>query len=122
MTYKEKLMKDYPECVSEVYMGGCKYCPDNYYCGAEPSNRCDHGGSEEICAECWNREAPAPAPKTNGERIRAMSDEELAWMLVFFRDDWDDYETPDCHFFDTEEEAIAHTVEWLKQPAEEGAE
>ena len=55
-------------------------------------------------------------PNTNGDDIRAMNDEDLATMLVFERDDWCDYQCPDGSFFDTYEEAIAYTVEWLKRP------
>ena len=31
---------------------------------------------------------------TNGDCIRATTDEELAWNLIFWRDDWNDWETP----------------------------
>ena len=61
----------------------------------------------------------AKNPETNGDDIRAMNDEDLATMLVFERDDWCDYQCPDGSFFDTYEEAIAYTVEWLKKPVSE---
>ena len=56
--------------------------------------------------------------KTNADFIRAMSDEDLAGWIIECRDDWDDYVTPNCKFFDTYEEAMAETIKWLKQPAE----
>ncbi len=57
-------------------------------------------------------------PLTNGDRIRAMSDEELANQLMFWRDDWGDFETP-CGCYEDRDEASRKTVEWLKQPAKE---
>ena len=56
-------------------------------------------------------------PMTNADRIRAMSDEELAEAFVFWRSDWD-FETH-TGVFDTKEEAIAEELKWLQQPAEE---
>jgi len=56
--------------------------------------------------------------QTNADRIRAMSDEEIAEHLIQYRDDWGDYCTPNCKFYDTYEEAKEATVKWLKQPAE----
>lgn len=55
---------------------------------------------------------------TNGDSIRNMDDEELAWKLIFYRDDWGDYETP-VGYYDKAEEAHRKTVEWLKQPIRE---
>ena len=52
-------------------------------------------------------------PQTNADRIRAMSDEELANMVVcpHVKTNWDRCKD-DC---------FACRLEWLKQPAEEGA-
>ena len=62
-------------------------------------------------------------PMTNGDKIRAMSDEELARLLIFWNDDWGRWETDagciDAYDpMDSIEEAIKAEVEWLKQPAE----
>ena len=54
MTYKEKLMLEHPEEVSESAEGGCYGCPDSY--GYEDYSDCD--GVEDGCEECWNREIP----------------------------------------------------------------
>ena len=55
--------------------------------------------------------------KTNADRIRAMSDEELAEQLIQYRDDWGDYCThKGCYA--TQKEAVEAETEWLKQPAE----
>ena len=54
---------------------------------------------------------------TNADRIRAMSDEELAkWILQFVIDCTEPTLGEDCSFEDGSEAVM---VEWLKQPAEE---
>lgn len=58
--------------------------------------------------------------KTNADRIRAMSDEELAKILV------DGFCCNSCKYKDTNrwdcpEECEKCCAEWLKQPAEDGA-
>ena len=65
-----------------------------------------------------------PKEQTNADRIRAMSDEELAeWLVkqtVYQESAWS--EPSYLNFLtnrdDTKERAIKDTVEWLKQPAE----
>ena len=68
-------------------------------------------------------------PQTNADRIRAMSDEELAKEMLFFCPTdtvfkgEDSYEKPhytglDGRYYATSEEVIATNLEWLKQPAE----
>lgn len=53
MTFREKLAKEHPDCINEIFMGGAKYCPFKY--GYE-SQRDDCSGI--TCAECWDREIP----------------------------------------------------------------
>lgn len=70
MTYREKLQQEYPECVSDIYAGGCKGCPKTYGYGPE-------GGSNgetciawqksaeahiDLCRQCWDREIPEEEP------------------------------------------------------------
>ena len=50
--------------------------------------------------------------KTNADRIRAMSDEELAYWIMC------PYDSPFCD--GTEHNCIECTKEWLQQPIEEG--
>lgn len=69
---------------------------------------------------------PKPTPKTNADRIRAMSDEELAEFLAYkyvmescLRLKDEGYEPTE-----TQKSAIKHTLyctwmKWLKQPAQE---
>ena len=66
---------------------------------------------------------------TNADRIRAMSDEELAQEMIFFCPTdtvfrgTETYEKPhytglDGRYYTTSEELNAANLEWLKQPAE----
>ena len=59
---------------------------------------------------------------TNADVIRSMSDEELALCLIFWNEEWWQWET-DAGIIsgdpiETREKAIKAEVEWLKQPAE----
>ena len=83
---------------------------------------CKHDGfcANTICDECYNTsDAPTkwePAahyePDTNADRIRAMSDEELAEFLWGFEKE----EIARATEYALEKRKIA---EWLKQPMEE---
>lgn len=54
-------------------------------------------------------------PKTNADRIRAMSDEELAWELMTWRIETEaKHEGIESNYPNTQ----ATILEWLKQPAE----
>ena len=70
------------------------------------------------CTMCWKtskKKCPHFIQKTNADRIRALSDEELAWELMTWR-----METEAKHhgvesiYPNTQ----AKILEWLKQPAE----
>ena len=68
-----------------------------------------------------------PENPTNADRIRAMSDEELAKFLECFgccHNCTEHHRLGDVRFFQDEkcdEQCEQHCLEWLKQPAEEGA-
>lgn len=58
---------------------------------------------------------------TNADRIRAMSDEELAKKFLFFAPTFvahPAYRGLDGIYRSTPEEAIKNSLEWLQQPAE----
>ena len=59
-----------------------------------------------------------PIPLTNGDRIRAMSDEELADRLIFYREDLEEFLTNNGRYYEYED-ALKKEIEWLQQPAEE---
>ena len=89
-------------CIYKNKMWENRWCPVTcFYCTGEQQNVCEYNKA------------------TNSDSIRAMSDEDFAGYLIQFRDDWDDYVTPNCKFFDTYEEALAETIKWLKQPVED---
>ena len=75
---------------------------------------------EPPCTDCGmdDRKYWKPKPQTNADRIRAMSDEEIAEHLIQYRDDWGDYIASNGKMFNTFEEAKAETLRWLKQPAD----
>lgn len=54
MTCREKLAKEFPHCVSDMYTGGCSKCPHDY--GYLP--RPEVCNSPNACKECWDREIP----------------------------------------------------------------
>lgn len=64
MKFREKLQKEHPDRIGEVYCGDCEGCPCDY--GYEEWNGCpdlqisdadaEKYGSFAICHACWNRE------------------------------------------------------------------
>lgn len=89
-------------------------CPSREICG----NIQDAMFMEGSDCDRFNRSV-ADQPMTNGDWIRAMSDEGLAKVLVFYRDNRGDYGTPSGQFFDDADKAIAHTTRWLNEPGRE---
>ena len=82
------------------------------------------------CTMCWktsNKKCPHFIQKTNADRIRAMSDEELAEFLVVanptnclecaFSCGWRCQ--PDRQDYSDTEKCVEGKKRWLKQPAEE---
>lgn len=55
MTCREKLEKEFPQCVIPACLGGCVGCPQSYEYMDDPpwcySN-------DETCTKCWDREIP----------------------------------------------------------------
>ena len=80
--------------------GFCGECDSRYACDIDP-DKCDE----------W----PDPVPMTNADRIRAMSDEELA---RFFIGDSPNYWHPGLCL--DGETCIGCFLNWLQQPEEEG--
>lgn len=69
---------------------------------------------EDVCHTCHGS---GRKPQTNADRIRAMSDEELAWELMTWR-----IET--CARLNGAESPYPHTqksiLDWLRQPVKDG--
>ena len=63
-----------------------------------------------ICGTC---NGSGVKPMTNGDRIRLMTDEQLAAHLVVYHDDCGKYTAPGG-MYDSQEEALAKALEWLR--------
>lgn len=74
---------------------------------------CVHCKKNNSCTRCWktsNKECPYFNQKTNADRIRAMSDEELKkFICSMFK----------CEFCDFELGERCGLLNWLQMPAEE---
>ena len=94
-------------------------------------SRCIHAGKDRdfICMNGVSCKIEKEKPKTNADRIRAMSDEELAKEILFFCPTdtvfkgEDTYGKPhytglDGRYYATSEEVVASNLEWLQQPAD----
>ena len=87
---------------------------------------CENSGCEgfDNCTECWDEWAERNPPMTNADRIRAMTDEELAKILYYGFDYRYCSNDPACFaLLDTEggvpeEKCIGCALRWLKQPWE----
>lgn len=78
---------------------------------------CHNDGCEsfDTCIECWDEFAERNPPMTNADRIRAMSDEDLAWELMTWRvEALAKSKGDESHYPNTK----ATILEWLRQPAE----
>ena len=62
-----------------------------------------------------NMHKPWNKPMTNADRIRAMSDEELAYWVMC---PWDE---PECQREHEQWDCMACTLRWLQQPVKEDA-
>ena len=65
---------------------------------------------------------PKPTPQTNADRIRAMSDEELAELLNRVKEPCDYCDLTSVPGACTESLCDSAMLRWLKQPAKEDAE
>ena len=66
MTFKEKLQKEHPGCVSKHHAGGCIGCPASYGYETIADSGClmqSNDVSDERCTACWNRTIPGTEPK-----------------------------------------------------------
>ena len=67
MTCREKLKKEHPEDVSDMWIGGCCSCPDNrvYIETNQTECRGDRTkASRELCTKCWDQEIPGTESTT----------------------------------------------------------
>lgn len=55
-TFRDRLYREYPECVDDEYIAGCSGCPCDYE--YEPKPKICDGVHEHICSACWDRLIP----------------------------------------------------------------
>lgn len=77
----------------------CKY---EYSCGYD------------LCVPEFCKEY-TPVPMTNGDRIRSMTDEELAEFILDKRENGTCFNNK-CYYYDPNKGCDDCTLEWLKQP------
>lgn len=124
-----------PDCVDEwlfdIWAIGCDY--DGCHTAKDLKKLIDElVGMANKAREClWERrlfgDHGEPKPQTNADRIRAMSDEELAERMV--GDVWDccccsEYDRIGGHPLVSDErcdeKCKEHCLDWLKQPVKDG--
>ena len=80
-------------------------------------SRCVHSGKDRnfVCINGVSCKITTEKPQTNAQKIRAMSDEELAWELMLWRCE----AVAKHHGISSEYPDTQKTIlEWLQQPAE----
>ena len=80
-------------------------------------SRCVHAGKDRkfVCINGVSCKITMEKPQTNAQKIRAMSDEELAWELMLWRCE----AVARHHGISSEYPDTQKTIlEWLQQPAE----
>ena len=83
----------------------------------ECHSRCIHAGKDRnfVCINGVSCKITTEKPQTNADRIRSMSDEELAWELMLWRCE----ATAKYHGIESQYPDTQSTIlDWLQQPAE----
>ena len=78
-------------------------------CKFEHDGNCCNSGAKQYMCKC-QKPCDAIIQMTNAQKIRFMSDEELAWLIVV--------RIQDIHHQGIRELAYSAWLEWLQQPAE----
>ena len=86
-----------------------KRCPFDHPCDSEEKAYFDEGSP----CDKFNKELTPPPPMTNADRIRAMSDEELARLLAEVEN------RRSAAGGGAVWKGAAHALQWLQQPAKE---
>lgn len=55
-TFRDRLKKEHPECVSSIFDGGCKGCPRDYGYESWRDALKACKGTNHDCTACWDRE------------------------------------------------------------------
>ena len=91
---------------------GCTYCTDDFHC--------EKFTDEKYTSWCYGKDYPCKDRRiSNADRIRAMTDEELAEWFIKVQDDVADY-YDGGHAFAPELPTMENSwLDWLKQEAKE---
>ena len=83
-------------------------------------SRCIHAGKDRdfVCVNGVSCKITMEKPQTNADRIRAMSDEELAEFIDRCEMNDIDYAKTFCDLCNGQYECDQCRLDWLKQPAE----
>lgn len=86
-------------------------------CRFEHDEDCCNSGSPQYMCKCKPNVCTSAVPMTNADRIRAMSDEELAkWICSIMTAECCDQRCPARDICNLGDNGL---VKWMKQPAEE---
>ena len=86
-------------------------------CKFEHDEDCCNSGSPQYMCKCKPSACNSAVPMTNADRIRAMSDEELAeWICSIMTAECCDQRCPARDICNLGDNGL---VKWMKQPAEE---
>ena len=87
-------------------------------CKFEHDEDCCNRGSPQYMCKCKPDICHSAVPMTNADRIRSMSDEELAeWLCSLMTAECCDQRCPARDICNLGDNGL---VKWMKQPAEEG--
>ena len=122
---QNKPIKTCADCIHEF---ACRGWTGGRYISDDSASRCpNHETVKESGAYLCGVLDERNRKKTNADRIRAMSDEELAQEMIFFCPTdtvfkgTETYEKPhytglDGRYYSTSEELVSANLEWLQQP------
>ena len=126
----KKQNKPIKTCADCIHESACRGWTDGRYISDISASRCpNHETVKESSAYLCGVLDERKRKKTNADRIRAMSDEELAQEMIFFCPTdtvfkgTETYEKPhytglDGRYYSTSEDLVAANLDWLQQPAE----
>ena len=115
-------------CSDCIHENACRIWTDGRFISDKSASACpNHETVKESAAYLCGVLDERKREKNNADRIRAMSDEELAQEMIFFCptdtvfNGTETYEKPhytglDGRYYSTSEELAAANLEWLKQP------
>ena len=105
-------------CADCIHESACRMWTDGRYISDASASHCpNHETVKESSAYLCGVLDERKRRQTNSDRVRAMSDEDLAWELMLWRcEAVAKYHGIESQYPDTQ----STILDWLQQPAEEG--